>query len=114
MELKLYVGNLSYDTSEEELKTLFSNAGKVNSVVLIKDRDTGQSKGFGFIEMGSQSEAEEAIKILNGKNVNNRQIKVNIARPPETRPSSGYGNRSNYSNPRDRNRRNKKGNDRRY
>lgn len=114
MDLKLYVGNLSYDTSEEELKTLFSSAGKVNSVVLIKDRDTGQSKGFGFIEMSSQSEAEEAIKILNGKKLNNREIKVNIARPPETRPSSGYNNRSNYSNSRDRNRRTNKGSTRRY
>ena len=94
MELKLYVGNLSYDTTEEDLRALFAQAGAVTSVTLIKDRSTGRSKGFGFVEMGSQSEAEQAIKMLNGTNVGNREIKVNIARPMEERPSRGYGNKS--------------------
>jgi cold-inducible RNA-binding protein len=95
MELKLYVGNLSYDTTEDDLRSLFAQAGAVTSVTLIKDRATGRSKGFGFVEMGSQSEAEEAIKLLNGANIGNREIKVNIARPMEERPSrGGYGNKS--------------------
>ena len=95
MDTKLYVGNLSYSTSEEELRTLFSGAGTVVSVALIKDRDTGRSKGFAFIEMSSQSEAENAIKQFNGANFGERVLKVNIARPMEERPSGRYNsNRS--------------------
>lgn len=97
MDLKLYVGNLSYRTTEEDLRTLFSGVGTVTSVALIKDRDTGQSKGFAFIEMSAQSEAEEAIKTLNNASLDNREIKVNKARPPEERSSSGYNN-SGYNN----------------
>jgi RNA recognition motif-containing protein len=93
MDLKLYVGNLSYDTTEEDLRTLFAEAGTVTSVALIKDKYSGQSKGFAFIEMSNQTEAEEAIKLFNGKMVGNREIKVNKARPPEERSSSGYSNR---------------------
>lgn len=93
MDVKLYVGNLSYETTEEDLQELFAAAGTVKSVSLIKDRDTGRSKGFAFVEMGSQSEAEEAIKALDGKMVGSREIKVNKARPPEDR-SSGFGNRT--------------------
>jgi len=114
MDLKLYVGNLSYDTSEEDLRTLFSGAGIVTSVALIKDRDTGRSKGFAFIEMSSQSEAEQAIKTLNGTNLNHREIKVNKARPPEERPSSGYNNRFGNDSYRVRNRRSGGGGSRRY
>lgn len=95
MEVKLYVGNLSYQTTEDDLRTLFSGAGTVTSVALIKDRDTGRSKGFAFIEMSSQSEAEQAIKALDGSDVDSRQIKVNKAQPMKPRPSSGYSN--NYS-----------------
>ena len=96
MDAKLYVGNLSYETTEEDLRELFTGAGVVTSVALIKDRDTGRSKGFAFVEMSSQSEAEEAIKLFNGKTLGNREIKVNIARPKEERPggSGGYGGRS--------------------
>ncbi|OGO35208.1 MAG: hypothetical protein A2W35_10900 [Chloroflexi bacterium RBG_16_57_11] len=107
MDTKLYVGNLSYTTSEEELRTLFSGAGTVVSVALIKDRDTGRSKGFAFVEMSSQSEAENAIKQFNGVTFGERVLKVNIARPMEERPSGRYS--SNRSSQRggygDRNRR---------
>lgn len=105
LDTKLYVGNLSYDTTEEELKTLFARAGTVASVVLIRERDTGRSKGFAFIEMGSQTEAEQAIRMLNGSSVGNRDIKVNIARPQEERSSYGNGGRSNRGGYSDRNRR---------
>lgn len=114
MELKLYVGNLSYDTSEDDLRTLFSGAGTVTSVTLIKDRATGRSKGFGFVEMSTQSEAEQAIKMLNGSSLDNREIKVNIARPPEERPARGFGDRSGKGGYRDRGRRSGGGGTRRY
>ncbi len=91
MDAKLYVGNLSYDTTEEDLRTLFSQAGNVTSVDVIKDRDTGRSKGFAFVEMGSQSEAEQAIKLFDGTSFGNRTIKVNIARPREERGPSRFG-----------------------
>lgn len=97
METKLYVGNLSYATNEDELRNLFSQAGTVATVELIKDRDTGQSKGFAFIQMGNQSEAEKAISMFNGYDLGNRQIKVNIARPREERPQ-GHGNWYNSEN----------------
>ena len=91
MDNKLYVGNLSYSTTEEDLRTLFSQAGTVTSVSLIKDRDTGRSKGFAFVEMASQSEAEQAIKLFDGTSFGNRDIKVNIARPREDRSTGGGG-----------------------
>ncbi len=94
MDTKLYVGNLSYDTTEEDLRTLFATAGTVTSVALIKDRGTGRSKGFAFVEMASQSDAEEAIKTLDGKSVGNREIKVNKAQPPKERTYDNYDNRS--------------------
>lgn len=114
MDLKLYVGNLSYDTTEEDLRELFSGAGTVTSVALIKDRETKRSKGFAFVEMGSQSEAEEAIKSFNGTRLDDREIKVNIARPREERSSSSYYNRYGKKNRRDRNRRSGGGGSRRY
>lgn len=92
MEVKLYVGNLSYRTTEDELRTLFAQAGQVTSVALIKDRDTGNSKGFAFVEMNTQAEAQKAIKLLNGYNLEDRELKVNLAKPREAR-SSGFGNR---------------------
>jgi len=105
METKLYVGNLSYDTSEEELRTLFSGAGTVASVTLIKDRATGRSKGFAFVEMSSQSEAEQAIKMFNGTELGNREIKVNVARPREERTSNRYESRPGRGGYQDRPRR---------
>ena len=86
MDAKLYVGNLSYDTNEESLRRAFAQAGTVVSVDIIKDRDTGRTKGFAFVTMNNQEEAENAIKIWNGKSLDNREIKVNIARPREEKP----------------------------
>jgi RNA recognition motif-containing protein len=93
MDTKLYVGNLSYDTTEDGLRTKFAEAGTVVAVDLIKDRDTGRTKGFAFVTMTTQEEAENAIKILNGKTLDNREIKVNIARPREERPRRSYNSR---------------------
>ena len=86
MDAKLYVGNLSYDTNEESLRQAFAKAGTVVSVDIIKDRDTGRSKGFAFVTMKNQEEAENAIKLWNEKTLDNRVIKVNIARPREEKP----------------------------
>lgn len=96
METKLYVGNLSYNTTDNDLRELFAQAGTVSTVDLIKDRDTGMSKGFGFIQMGSQQEAEQAIKMFNGYELDNRQIKVNPARPKEESGSRSYGSSGGY------------------
>ncbi len=86
MDSKLYVGNLSYDTTEDGLRAKFAEAGTVVSVEVIRDRDTGRMKGFAFVTMNNQEEAETAIRMLNGKMLDNREIKVNIARPREERP----------------------------
>lgn len=91
MQTKLYVGNLSYDTTEDELRDLFTQAGTVTSVALIKDRDTGRSKGFAFVEMSNQAEAEKAIQTFNGYTLANRPLKVNAARPKEERSFGGGG-----------------------
>jgi RNA recognition motif-containing protein len=91
MEVKLYVGNLSYATREDELRTLFAQAGTVNSVALIKDRDTGSSKGFAFVEMTTQAEAQTAISMFHNYQLGERPLTVNMARPREERSSSGYG-----------------------
>jgi RNA recognition motif-containing protein len=94
MEVKLYVGNLSYTTTEADLQTLFAKAGQVASVALIKDRETGDSKGFAFVEMSTQVEAEKAISMFNGFSLGNRELKVNLAKPREERGSgSGQKNR---------------------
>ncbi len=95
MESKLYVGNLPYSTTEEELRNMFSQAGTVASVAVIKDRDTGQSKGFAFVEMSNQVEAEMAISMFNGRSMGQREMKVSLARPREERGGGGggYGNR---------------------
>jgi RNA recognition motif-containing protein len=87
MEVKLYVGNLSYTTTEDDLRTLFAKAGEVASVAVITDRDSGNSKGFGFVEMNSQVEAEKAISMLNGSVIGDRELKVNLAKPREDRGS---------------------------
>ncbi len=95
MQTKLYVGNLSYDTTEDELRNLFAQAGTVTSVALIKDRDSGRSKGFAFVEMSNQAEAEKAIQTFNGYTLADRPLKVNAARPKEERGfgGGGYGDR---------------------
>ncbi len=91
MEIKLYVGNLSYSTTEDDLRTLFAQAGTVQSVTIIKDRDTGRSKGFAFVEMATQVEAQQAISKFNGQNLQDRALTVNLARPREERPRGGGG-----------------------
>lgn len=89
MEVKLYVGNLSYQTTDDDLRELFAKAGTVTSVAVIKDRDSGTSKGFGFVEMTTQAEAQNAIKMLDNYQMGDRTLKVNLAKPKEER-SSGY------------------------
>ncbi|MFY9270772.1 MAG: RNA-binding protein [Candidatus Manganitrophaceae bacterium] len=89
MEVKLYVGNLSYTTTEEDLRTLFAQAGAVASVSLIKDRDTGRSKGFAFVEMETEADAQKAINQFNGSQLNERALTVNLARPREERGRGG-------------------------
>jgi RNA recognition motif-containing protein len=91
MEVKLYVGNLPYDTTEEDLRTLFAQAGTVASVAVIRDRDTGRSKGFGFVEMGSQADAQNAITKFNSYRMGDRTLTVNPARPREERSGGGGG-----------------------
>ena len=94
MSTKLYVGNLSFQTTSADLEQLFVGAGAVQSVNVITDRDTGRSRGFAFVEMGSQAEAEEAIKQLNGKEIDGRALTVNTARPRED-GGRGAGSRGN-------------------
>ena len=89
---------MSYDMTEDQLRTLFAEAGVVSAVELIKDRNTGRSKGFAFITMGSQAEAENAIKLINGREVEGRPLLVNTAKPREERSfgGGGGGGRSSY------------------
>jgi RNA recognition motif-containing protein len=84
--MNIYVGNLPYDTTEGEMKDIFSEYGEVSTVSVITDRYTGRSKGFGFVEMPDQAQAEEAIKSLDGSSVSGRSIKVNQAKPRDERP----------------------------
>lgn len=86
MAKKLYVGGLSYGTTEDTLKETFSGAGTVESATVIMDRMSGRSKGFGFVEMSSDEEAQKAIEMFNGKDLDGRNITVNEARPMEARP----------------------------
>ncbi len=91
MGRKLYVGNLPYSVTQQALEETFSQCGTVDSVNVITDRDTGQSKGFGFIEMSNDSEAQKAIQELNGTNLDGREIKVNEAKPKAPRRDRGGG-----------------------
>jgi cold-inducible RNA-binding protein len=98
MSKKLYVGNLAFQTSSQDLQQLFAQVGTVESASVIEDRDTGQSKGFAFVEMSTDDEAAAAIEQFNGKEVSGRALKVNEARPRENRGGGGGrgfgGNRS--------------------
>lgn len=85
MEVKIYVGNLPYDTTEDELRRMFSQAGSVINIDIIKDPSTGNQKGYAFISMENQAAAEKAISMFNSTPLNNRPMKVNMARPPEER-----------------------------
>jgi RNA recognition motif-containing protein len=91
MSIKLYVGNLSFRTSSEELTELFGQAGTVESASVVEDRETGRSRGFGFVEMSSKEEAEAAISQFNGKEINGRVLTVNEAKPRENRGGGGFG-----------------------
>jgi RNA recognition motif-containing protein len=89
--MNIYVGNLSFDVDDEGLKSLFTEFGEVTSARVITDRETGRPRGFGFVEMPTQAEAEEAIKALNGKESNGRTLNVNEARPKSDRGGRGGG-----------------------
>jgi cold-inducible RNA-binding protein len=91
MSKKLYVGNLAFQTTTQDLQQLFGQAGSVESAQIIEDRDTGRSKGFAFVEMSTEDEAAAAIEQFNGKEVGGRALKVNEARPKENRSGGGGG-----------------------
>ncbi len=93
MGKKLYVGNLGYNIEKNDLEQMFAAHGTVTSVQVIMDRDSGRSKGFGFVEMGSEGEAQAAIEALNGKSIDGRALTVNEARPQESRGGGGGGSR---------------------
>jgi RNA recognition motif-containing protein len=94
--MKLYVGNLSFQTSSDDLQQLFSQAGTVESASVVEDRETGRSRGFGFVEMSSNEEGQKAIEQFNGKEINGRNLTVNEARPRENRGGGGGGGRGGY------------------
>ena len=99
MSTKLYVGNLAFQTTSQQLEELFAQAGTVQSANVVEDRDTGRSRGFAFIEMSTAEEAASAIEQFNGKEVSGRELKVNEAKPRENRSGGGRGfgnNRSEY------------------
>jgi len=100
--MRLYVGNLSYETSEEDLRKSFVEFGTVESVAVVMDKDTGKSKGFAFVEMGSREEAQAAISGLNGRQVGDRTLKVDEARPKPERQGGDRGGRGGYEGRRDR------------
>jgi RNA recognition motif-containing protein len=93
---KIFVGNLSYGTTDDSLRSLFEAHGAVASVSIITDRETGRSRGFGFVEMSNDAEADRAIAATNGKDVDGRKITVNEARPKSDRPGGGGGQRSRW------------------
>ena len=101
MGARLYVGNLSYNVTEEDLRTLFSQAGEIKEISLIMDRETRRPKGFGFVEMTNQVDAEKAIQMFNQHEFDGRLMTVNVARPPDARGNSarggfGYSSRRRY------------------
>src|SRR6476660_4621048 len=91
MSMKLYVGNLAFATSSQDLQELFAAAGTVESASIVEDRDTGRSRGFGFVEMATKEEGEAAISQFNGKELSGRSLKVNEAKPREPRSGGGGG-----------------------
>jgi cold-inducible RNA-binding protein len=99
MSTKLYIGNLSFDTSSADLETLFAEVGTVQSASIIEDRETGRSRGFGFVEMASNEEAQTAIASFDGRDLDGRNLKVNEAKPRENRNGGGGyngGGRNRY------------------
>jgi cold-inducible RNA-binding protein len=93
MSIKLYVGNLSYEMTEDQLNTLFSEAGEVTSAKIITDRHTGQPRGFGFVEMETKMDGQKAISMLNGRSIEGRPLAVNEARPQQ---KGSFGGRGRY------------------
>ena len=94
MSMKLYVGNLSFQTSSEDLQELFAKAGTVESATVVEDRETGRSRGFGFVEMATKEEAQKAVEMLNGRLFRDRNLVVDEARPqPQRGPGGGGGAR---------------------
>jgi cold-inducible RNA-binding protein len=91
MSTKLYVGNLAFQTTSQELQEMFATAGTVESASVVEDRDTGRSRGFGFVEMSTKEEATSAIDQFNGKELGGRSLKVNEAKPRENRGGGGFG-----------------------
>jgi RNA recognition motif-containing protein len=91
MTMKLYVGNLAFETSSNDLQTLFAQAGTVESVSVIEDRETGRSRGFGFVEMSTKEEGAAAVAQFNGKDLGGRTLKVNEAKPRENRAGGSNG-----------------------
>ena len=108
MTIRLFVGNLNFKTSSEDLQELFGQVGEVQSASVVTDRETGRSRGFGFVEMASQEDGQRAIEQFNGKEFNGRNLTVNEARPREDRGygggggGGGYGNRGGRGGGRDR------------
>jgi cold-inducible RNA-binding protein len=98
MSMKLYVGNLAFQTNSQQLQELFAQAGTVQSASVVEDRDTGRSRGFGFVEMSSKEEATAAIAQFNGKEFNGRNLNVNEAKPREPRGFGGGGYRGGGGN----------------
>jgi hypothetical protein len=88
---RLYVGNLSFRTTEESLRAMFAQAGAIKSVLIMKDRETQQSRGFGFVEMESDEDARKAIEMCDGRELDGRNLRVNEAKPMESRPAGGGG-----------------------
>ena len=91
MSMKLYVGNLSFQTSSDDLQQLFAKAGTVESASVVEDRETGRSRGFGFVEMSSKEEGQKAIEQFNGQELGGRALNVNEAKPRENRNGGGGG-----------------------
>ena len=102
MSTQLYVGNLDFKATENDLRTAFGACGTVIEVTLVKDRDTGRPRGFGFVTMSAPEEAQKAIDTLNGKDLAGRALNVSLARPREERPGGGAGRRGHGGGRRDR------------
>ena len=94
--MKLYVGNLAFQTSSSDLEEMFGQVGTVQSATVVEDRETGRSRGFGFVEISSKEEGQNAIAEFNGKEVNGRNLNVNEAKPREERSGGGGGGRGGY------------------
>jgi RNA recognition motif-containing protein len=96
MGSKLYVGNLSFDTTDQELEAAFSEHGEVASATVVRDRDTDRSRGFGFVEFAQEADAKTAKEAMNGQDLGGRALKVDEAKPPRERSSGGYGRGSRF------------------